>query len=86
MVFLPTNSEGGLNSLILFFYIFFKIKFMALSIFAEKDFSRILNDVNGYGLVFLDRLESATGMTLYMIILSLMHFIVPNLSKFSTRA
>ena len=45
-----------MNSLILFFYVFFKIRFMAPSIFSE-DFSRILNDVNGYGHVFLDRIR-----------------------------
>jgi len=30
---------------------------MAPSIFAEKDFSRILSDVNGYGNIFLDRIR-----------------------------
>jgi len=31
---------------------------MAPSIFAEKDFARILNDVNGYGHIFLDRIHA----------------------------
>ena len=30
---------------------------MAQTIFAENDFSRILNTVNGYGIVFLDRVR-----------------------------
>ena len=30
---------------------------MAPSIFAEKDFSRIMNDVNGYSHVFMDRIR-----------------------------
>ena len=30
---------------------------MAPSIFAEKDFSKIVNDVNGYGYVFLDSIR-----------------------------
>jgi len=30
---------------------------MAPSIFAEKDFSRIFSDVNGYGHIFLDRIR-----------------------------
>ena len=30
---------------------------MAPSIFAEKDFTRILSDVNGYGHIFLDRIR-----------------------------
>ena len=30
---------------------------MALSIFAEKDFSRIFSDVNGYGHIFLDQIH-----------------------------
>jgi len=30
---------------------------MALSVFAEKDFSRILSDVNGYEHLFLDRIR-----------------------------
>ena len=30
---------------------------MAPSIFAEKDFARILSDVNGYGHIFLDRIR-----------------------------
>jgi len=59
---------------------------MAPSIFAEKDFSRILNDVNGYGHIFLNRIRERHGITLVMITLSLMQFIVPNLSKFSTHA
>ena len=28
------------------------------SIFAEKDFARILSDVNGYGHIFLDRIRA----------------------------
>jgi len=31
---------------------------MAPSIFAEKDFARILSDVNGYGHTFLDRIRA----------------------------
>ena len=31
---------------------------MAPSIFAEKDFARILSDVNGYGHEFLDRIRA----------------------------
>jgi len=31
---------------------------MAPSIFAEKDFARILSDVNGYGHIFLDRIRA----------------------------
>jgi len=30
---------------------------MVPSFFTEKDFSRILNNVNGYGIVFLDRIR-----------------------------
>jgi len=31
---------------------------MAPSIFAEKDFARILSDLNGYGHIFLDRIRA----------------------------
>ena len=37
---------------------------MAPTIFAEKDFSRILSDINGYGLVFLDRIREWNWFTL----------------------
>ena len=37
---------------------------MALTIFTEKDFSRILSDVNGYGHVFLDRIREWNWFTL----------------------
>ena len=47
---------GGLRSL-LPFSTCVKFKFMAPTVFPEKDFSRILSDVNGYGHVFLDRIR-----------------------------
>ena len=37
---------------------------MAPTIFAEKDFSRILSDVNGYSYVFLDRIREWNWFTL----------------------
>ena len=37
--------------------IFSEFSYMAPSIFAEKDFSRILSDVNGYEHLFLDRIR-----------------------------
>ena len=37
---------------------------MALTIFAEKDFSRIFTDINGYGHVFLDRIREWNWFTL----------------------
>ena len=40
---------------------------MASSIFPEKDFSRILNDLNGYGHIFGDRLGKKGGIVLFMI-------------------
>ena len=37
---------------------------MAPTIFAEKNFSRILSDVNGFGHVFLDRIREWNWFTL----------------------
>jgi len=37
---------------------------MTPSIFAEKDFSRILTDVNGYDHVFMDRIRERNWYTL----------------------
>ena len=46
-------SGGGLRIPIFFS----EFQFMAPTIFTEKDFSRILSDVNGHGHVFLDRIR-----------------------------
>ena len=54
---------------------------MAQTIFAEKDFSRILNNVNGYGIVILDRIRESNGTVLYMIIQNMMHIIALLLSQ-----
>ena len=54
---------------------------MAQTIFAEKDFSRILNNVNGYGIVILDRIRESNGTILYMIIQNMMHIIALLLSQ-----
>jgi len=37
---------------------------MAPTIFAEKDFSRILSDVNGYGHMLLDKIREWNWFTL----------------------
>ena len=49
--FPPMNSRGDLRIPIFLS----EFQYMALTIFAEKDFSMILSDINGYGHVFLDR-------------------------------
>jgi len=57
---LPTNSGGGMQISILSS----KFQYMAPTIFAEKDFSRILSDINGYGHVFL-LIGLGSGIGLY---------------------
>ena len=59
---------------------------MAPSILVEKDFSRILTDMNGYGHVCLDRIRERNWYGLVYDNSKLMHTIVLNLSRNSTHA
>ena len=46
-----------LQFLLLYSHCFNSVHFIGQLIYPKKDFSRIINDVNGYGHIFFDRIK-----------------------------